>query len=271
VRLATPPRLMVTNETTESEQSIRDDVSQDDNQMILANSDSNAGFSFETLKRAVASDLLTAELLGRSRRLTVEEAKRLAESVFQRLDVGRENTPSDEIARLTTASWLGLGGHLNVPIGAATGQKKRIIVTRFRMDDDGYEEVLPPDDLDSTVSREVFDLSWSASMGACNGYFELKGLSLAPPHSKQIDFHDQLLDSWVESARKIGVDEDRINRGRQKYADSQMPQSVRPGMSDDNVDWKAKYLALEFGARMAKGEFLRYRERLVERLIETLI
>jgi hypothetical protein len=262
---------MVTNETTESEQSIRDDVSQDDNQMILANTESNAGFSFETLKRAVASDLLTAELLGRSRRLTVEEAKRLAESVFQRLDVGRENTPQDEIARLTTASWLGLGGHLNVPIGAATGQKKRIIVTRFRMDDEGYEEVLPPDDLDSTVSREVFDLSWSASMGACNGFFELKGLALAPPHSKQIDFHDQLLDSWVESARKIGVDEDRINRGRQKYTDSQMPQSIRAGMSDDNVDWKAKYMALEFGARMAKGEFLRYRERLVERLIETLI
>ncbi|KAK5172571.1 uncharacterized protein LTR77_002691 [Saxophila tyrrhenica] len=276
VRLATPPRVMVTNETSESEHSAMENAanSRQRNQKAIMPAEADVpGFAFEALKRVVASDLLRAELLGRQHRLNGEEAKRLADAVLQRLNVPRADSDSqqDNLARLTAASWLGVGEQLNVPLGPATGTSKRLTVTRFRVDADGYEEVVSAYDMDTTASREVFDLSWSVTMGTCNGLFELKGLSLADPPPKATDVHDRLLDSWIETARRAGIDEDYVRSGQDKYAaEAGSIRSIRDP-AGENVDWRAKYKILEFGARMAKGEFARYRERLVEKVLDTII
>jgi hypothetical protein len=268
---------MVTNENSESDHSMIGQGQQ--NSLTYQHTDTTttstetAGFGFETLKRTLATDLLRAQMLGRQHRLTGEEAKRLADSILQRLDVPRESKhPPDDVARLTAASWLGLAFHVSTGHSAAISYGKRITVTRIRTDADGYEEIVPAFDVDSTVSRETFDLSWSTSLGSCNGFFELKGLVLAGPVQKPYDVHDAILDSWVETAKRLGIDDKRIRAGKQMFADRTLlpPADTRP-VSDDNIDWKAKYQALEFGGRMAKGEFIRYRERLIERVLDTLI
>ena len=278
VRLATPPRVMVTNETSESEHSMMDNVStitdarsQDAQADVMADSTAPR-FGYETLKRVLASDLLRAELFGRQHRLNTEEAKRLAEAILQRLNVPRDDRVStqDGVTRLTAASWLGVGGHVNVPFGSSTGHGKRIAVTRFRVGPDGYEELVSANDMESTASREIFDLSWSASMGSCNGSFELKGLSLADAPPRPHDMHDAMIQSWGDAARKLGMDEERIRSGREKYLEH-FSTRTRAEKSDDGIDWKARYQALEFGGKMAKGEFHRYREILLQRVLDTII
>ena len=283
VRLATPPRLMVTTETSDSEQQ---DV-EADQQMPNTQSKSQRltqyvereipGFAFEALKRVLASDLLRAELIGRRQRLNGDEAKRLADAVLTRLSVPRADTDKsrDDIARITAASWLGVGGQLNVPLGPATGQNKRITVTRLRVDADGYEEIVSAQDDHRGQIREVFDLSWIATMGSCNGAFELKGLTLSDLPQEGEDEHDLIIDTWVEAAKRVGVGEDWVRSKRQAFVSdpnyTSSTHSIADAVGNDGVDWKSKYRALEFGSRMAKGEFQRFRQRLLERILDLII
>ncbi|EMC96156.1 hypothetical protein BAUCODRAFT_59250, partial [Baudoinia panamericana UAMH 10762] len=160
VRLATPPpRVLVNGESNDSEgRSVthtpvveRPAFAQDGHQFrgrVFENLQTVErdipGFAFEALKRALTSDLLRASIVGRQHRLSGDEAKRLADAVLHRLGVPRHDTDAsrDDIARLTAASWLGLGEQFNVPLGPATGHGKRIAVTHFRTDADGYEEIV---------------------------------------------------------------------------------------------------------------------------------
>lgn len=284
VRLATPPRVLVNGEMNDA----------DDRASALANIEpgsqiSNAslqrqnlmltvereipGFAFEALKRVLASDLLRADLTGRRHRLNGDEAKRLADAVLERFNVPRADTdsPRDDIGRLTAASWLGVGDQLNVPLGPAIGQNKRVTVTRFRIDDEGYEEIVSAYDDNPGQIREVFDLSWTVTMGGCNGIFELKGLSLNDPIPKDADIHDRILDSWYETVQRVGVGEDDVGRLRQKFANSDRLDNARGAVGEDGVDWKSKYRALEFGMKMAKGEFDRFRHRAIEKVLDALI
>ena len=277
VRLATPPRVTVTAETSDSDQQ---DVEMD-TQVVYAQPTSQRiaqsverefpGFAFEALKRVVASDLLRAELIGRRTRLNGDEAKRLADVVLLRLNVPRSDTdnPHDDIARLTAASWLGVGGQLNVPLGPATGQNKRITVTRLRLDDEGYEEIVSAHDDHQGQIREVFDLSWTVSMGSCSGSFDLKGLTLNEPPAEREDEHDLIIETWMEAAKRVGIGEDWLRNKRRAYPGSDIGGTTQCG--EDGVDWKSKYRALEFGSRMAKGEFHRFRQRLVERVLDLVI
>lgn len=292
VRLATPPMVMVTNEATDSEDLAsqppdlpRPEHPVDPMTAILSKANGVTGLSYETLKRTLASDLLRGELLGRHHRLNGEEAKRLAESILQRLNIPNTTTsddsnPANEVARLTVSSWLALGSHLNIPFGTSIasshGSRKRLTVTRFRVGSDGYEELVSAGDMDSTASREVFDLSWQASLGACQGTFEIKGLSLADPPPKPVDIHDTIIDTWVDTARRIGMDDGRIKASRERFENAAKDGGFgRKGQESvtgtDGVDWKMRCQALEFGGKMAKGEFLRYREVLIQKVLDTLI
>lgn len=180
VRLATPPRVIVSGETRAVDSESRS-VSYTPDSMqgpsarregipsIHVPAMEFPGFSFEALKRVLASDLLRAELTGRAQRLTGDEAKRLADAVLERLNVprtDRSNVP-DSTARLTAASWLGLGEQLHVPLGPAVGQTKKIRVTRFRTDAEGYEEIVSTSDEGLGTVREVVDISWSVVQGQC--------------------------------------------------------------------------------------------------------
>lgn len=239
--------------------------------------------SFETIKRALTTNLLRADLIGRPVRLTSETAKRLADAVLQRLSVRR--TPSsdparDNVALLTAASWLGLGDQLNIPLGPAVGHAKKINLTRFRKDTDGYEEIVPADqDWPGEELRELYDLYWTSSQGTCTGSFSLTSLSLAPAEvarperSTDPDIHDAVLRAVVETSRKISnpPDEEVFKQRAQKNMDRLNGQpGHRGGDEDDAIDWKARCKALEFGTMVAQGEMFRYKERLMEAILDVL-
>lgn len=283
VRLATPPRVLVNGETDDTERPLTlspmgDDVApapnppapapQLNNRRPLTFADKEMpGFAFGILQRALASDLLRADLIGRSHRLTSDEARRLADAILERFNVPvTDGTAArDDIARLTAASWLGLGEHMNVPLGPATGQNKRISVTRFRVDAEGYEEIVPAHLPPSEDIRDVFDVSWVVSMGGCNGNFSLTGLRLSTgPQKVGEDTHDALLSQFAELAQVMGVDATRVDRAMKTTE-----QGARSAA--ENVDWKSRYMAMEFSARVAKGELDRVKERMLERILDAVM
>ena len=238
---------------------------------------------FETIKRALTTNLLRAELIGRRDRLTGETAKRLADAVLERLSVRR--TPSsdparDNVALLTTASWLGLGDQLNIPLGPAVGHAKKINLTRFRKDAEGYEEIVPADqDWPGEELRETYDLYWTSSQGTCTGSFSLTSISLAPAEvarperSTDPDIHDAVLRAVVETSRKISnpPDEEVFKQRAEKNMDRLNGQPGHRGSDeDDAIDWKARCKALEFGTMVAQGEMFRYKERLMEAILDVL-
>ncbi|KAK4550702.1 hypothetical protein LTR36_000281 [Oleoguttula mirabilis] len=282
VRLATPPpRVLVNGETNDSDaasvsitptietapqlprmvqQRVRSNTQASDREI--------PGFAFEVLKRVLVTDLIMATLVGRQQRLNSDEAKRLADAVLQRLRVPRQDTeePSDDIARLTAASWLGLGEQLNVPLGPATSQGKCITVTRFRMDAEGYEEIVSAHIDGAGDVREVFDLSWTVSMAGCNGKFELKGLTLGEPPPHQADSHDLITQKYLTGMGPTGLDEaGALSRAMRDVG------GTRGGGLDDGIDWRARCMAMEFGGRMAYGEMKRLKNRVIEQVLDVLL
>ncbi|KAL9076058.1 MAG: hypothetical protein Q9157_003786 [Trypethelium eluteriae] len=147
-------------------------------------------FTSEELKRALATDLLRADIVGRTR-LKGTEAKSLAEALLINLhSQGRPSTPPDsdaadssaeEAHKLAAALWLGLGAQLGVVdrgVAPAGGQKK-IVVRRSKMGEDGYEVPLDDDDPTTLGVVESFDISWSLLMGGLAAEFSVKGLMIA--------------------------------------------------------------------------------------------
>ncbi|KAI7510075.1 hypothetical protein KC347_g4644 [Hortaea werneckii] len=292
VRLATPPpKLLVNGEKNRESEGGSSSITptieappqgfrpQPTKQRVLGNMHvpdrDIPGFAFEALKRILTSDLLRAELTGRQNRINGDEAKRLADAVLQRLGVPRQDTDEskDDIARLTAASWLGLGEQLNVPLGPATSTGKKIVVTRFRTDAEGYEEIVAPDEGETSNVREVFDLSWIASINGCNGSFELKGLSLGEPEPQLEDTHDQMLRRTFALARDIGDNANGALKDALQNATEARVGPITPGRryDEDGIDWKAKCMAMEMGGRMAMGEYHKLRNRLIDQILDTLL
>lgn len=249
-------------------------------------------FPFETLKRTLTTDLLRAELVGRRTRLSGDEAKRLADAILDRLAVPRipasdpAKVERENVVRLTAASWLGLGDQLNIPLGPAIGgSAKRVALTRFRTDAEGYEEIVSADwpGENGEGLREIWDISWTATQGGCTGNFGLNGLVLPnaatgnqptgkPPGT---DIHDLLLTTVVEAARQLGdqAPDEEILRTRVGRNLAQERGSVvgGTGVGSDGVDWKARCLALEFGSRIAHGEMVRLKGRILEEVLDVLL
>lgn len=180
----------------------------------------------EDVKRALAAELLQAEISGRSKRLRGQEAKDLAQAIIQR----SLNTHSnDAVAQLVhdpltspehtdhlrvLATWLGLAASLGLqsPLISTpqTGGNKRVIIRRFKVNDDGYDSPIDDDSddqmEDSTFSskriRESFDVEWSASLGGIIGQFGVKGLYLSK--SKDEDGSTAASDNTEVDARSGG-------------------------------------------------------------------
>lgn len=283
VRLATPPRVLLNGETNSSEghsdsqtpvlpaaqMSIENQRRIKVVGNIVMQEREVPGFAYEALKRTLTSDLLRAELIGRRHRLSGDEAKSLAEAVLDRLGVPRKDTEEsrDDVTRITAASWLGLGEQLNVPLGPATSQGKRIFVTRFRRDAEGYEEIVSAHDGSPGEVREVFDIAWVVALNGCNGTFELKGLSLATSVQEEEDSHDMMLRKCIAAAKKVGNDGDRSLQ--QQFQQVAASHRMRP--DEDGVDWRSKYMAMEFGSRMARGELQRLRNRMIEMVLDAAL
>nr|POE53300.1 hypothetical protein CFP56_28522 [Quercus suber] len=230
------------------------------------------GFAFEVLKRVLSSDFLRATLIGRPR-LLGDEAKRLADAVLRRLGVPREDTDNskDDIARLTAASWLGLGEQLQVPLGPATCHGKTITVTRFRTDADGYEEVVAATEDPSPDIHEVYDVAWRTVLGSCTGSFELKNITLrsSARADDEEDIHDQLLRKGIVAAAQLGSEsgDAAFKQGLRRAIDAARDE---PGALA-GIDWRARALALEFSARLAKGEVERTKDRIVQAVLAAVL
>ncbi|KAE9991550.1 hypothetical protein EG327_011514 [Venturia inaequalis] len=182
----------------------------------------------EDVKRALAAELLQAETSGRSKRLRGQEAKDLAQAIIQRSLNTHSNdsfgrlahelsTPpehSDHLRALVT--WLGLAASLSLQSPLAptpqTGGNKRVIIRRFKVNDDGYDSPIDDDDDDSDDQmddmtsekrvRESFDVEWSTSFGGIIGQFSVKGLYLSK--SKDEDESMAVSDNTEIDARSGG-------------------------------------------------------------------
>lgn len=284
VRLATPPALQVNGETKELE--TRSDSDDPNRGLIVTNPQASAQIvprtgpegqvapklSFEALKRILTSDLLRADVIGRRQRFTGDEAKRLADSMLERLSVPRKETGSaqDDTARMSAASWLGVGDQVNATHGLSAGHGKRINVTRFRTDADGYEEIIYEED-DRQEGREVFDVFWRASMGGCIGTFEMKGLSISAQtgdnESTTETMHDLMLRKSIEAIYRLDKN-GWVENSMQEVAQSAARTSQA---GDDKIDWKAKCKAMEFAANVAKGEVDRARKRWLEKILDAVL
>ena len=208
-------------------------------------------FSHEDLKRALAADLLRAEIEGRAKRLRGTEAKELAEALLSRLKSqqhsavsdpgGASGLASEDIFRLTCATWLGLTVQLGLSSAGvqATGVGKKITISRFRIGGDGYDSPMDEDDAVDVGEeiRETFDVEWSLALGDCRGRFSFKGLSLGnwegPPNAGD-DFADASRradadvsangkgwkERFVESERRVREMGDEIRRLKDKVLDA---------------------------------------------------
>lgn len=312
VRLATPPapRVLVNGETNESEgqtstctpslEQVGPGATQSRPPGPHEGYEDQPGFAFETLKRALVTDLLRAQLIGRNHRLSGDEAKCLADAVLTRMSVLRHDSPGPqaEVARLTAASWLGLGNQYHIPPGVAArkrampplvggdegiaawahetisvaGGGKRITVTRFARDVEGYESIVSATEEASEHVREVFDISWTASLGGCNGSFELKGLSLGPLATAEEDMHDLTVRRVFDAVKKAGNPE----------GDRKLVQTLREGLKtrhglvaggigNDGIDWKTRAMQMEFGSQMAVGEMRKCKDALLEKILDALL
>ena len=119
-------------------------------------------------------------------------------------------------------------------------------------------------------------VAWTVSMAGCNGSFELKGLSMDNAARQSEDSHDRIINGWVETAKQMGMPEDWVEARRRDFKDPNFGErrgifKANASLAGENVDWKSKYQALEFGSRMAKGEFNRFRQRLIEQVLDVIV
>ncbi|KAF2716796.1 hypothetical protein K431DRAFT_278181 [Polychaeton citri CBS 116435] len=292
VRLATPPPTLLVNgesDLNENPALQRDDYPSSDSGRDLAESeptrvsqnshDTSNNFDFESMKRVLTSDLLRAELVGRATRLTGDEARRLAQAMLERLHVAQSlpgsNASNGEVARLTAASWLGLGNLLNVPLGLAISPGKKIRVAYFRTDVDGYEDPVSAQEVEAPPAdngiREIFSVCWRVSMGACAGQFDMKDIELGR-HSQGVleDEHDAVLRYITEAADNVGAKNGRwAGEAVTDFARRHL-QHAGDANDDDGIDWKARYKAMEFGTKIVRGELNRVKARILENVLDAL-
>lgn len=117
----------------------------------------------------------------------------------------------------------------------------------------------------------------SAQIGSCQGKFEISSLTLSPTEkTTNSDIHDVILTKVLEQVRAQGLGEvgDLESRGARNAERNVV--TIRKEMgtedqSDDSIDWKTKYRMMEFGSALAKGEFDRYRELMLQKVLDIFV
>lgn len=225
-------------------------------------------FSDEDLKRALAADLLRAEISGLARgrkRLRGAEAKDLAAAIMARLSDGRDFTSSNPDL---VVSWLGLSlGGKGSLLGSSPSRSiglghqssaKKIFVQRFRVNGDGYAS--PVDDEeeqegaeltrgedDGVVEiRETFDVEWTAQFGGLTGNFQMRELALGRSSGNSAQPHH---------------DQARISDERTGQRDGN---KATTGDAEDEGGWKQRVLELEKMLWEREEEVHRLRDKILE-------
>jgi len=202
-------------------------------------SEPEVGLAYEALKRVLAADLLRADLSGRKGRLLGPEAVRLSDAILQRFGVPKADSDNkrDDALRIAATSWLGVSRQLGFD-SATPCKEKEITVQRFAVRDDGLEERIGPDEHAQRV-KEKFDVSWSAGFGGVGGKFCAVGLEIGQEEVDPNDAEARAQDMIKEVAR--------------------MPES--------EIDYKQKYMALDFTVRLMKGQLNRLQDKVLDALL----
>jgi len=202
-------------------------------------SEPEVGLAYEALKRVLAADLLRADLSGRKGRLLGPEAVRLSDAILQRFGVPKADSDNkrDDALRIAATSWLGVSRQLGFD-SATPCKEKEITVQRFAIRDDGLEERIGPDEHAQRV-KEKFDVSWSAGFGGVGGKFCAVGLEIGQEEVDPNDAEGRAQDMIKEVAR--------------------MPES--------EIDYKQKYMALDFTVRLMKGQLNRLQDKVLDALL----
>ncbi|KAI5274371.1 hypothetical protein E4T47_02627 [Aureobasidium subglaciale] len=203
------------------------------------NPEPEVGLAYEALKRVLAHDLLRADLSGRPNRLLGPEAMRLSDAILQRFNVPKADSDnkSDDALRIAATSWLGVSRQLGFA-SATPCKEKEITVQRFAIREHGLEEPIGPNEHAEMV-RERFDVTWSAGFGGVGGKFCVVGLEIG---QQQVDPNDA---------------EARAH---------ELTKEVRE-MKESEIDYKEKYMALEFGVRLMKGQLNRLQDKVLDALL----
>jgi hypothetical protein len=204
-----------------------------------SNADPEIGLAYEALKRVLASDLLRANLTGRRNRLLGPEAMRLADAILQRFGVPKADTDnkSDDALRIAATSWLGVSRQLGFT-SANPCKEKDIVVQRFALRDYGLEEQIGLDEQAERI-REKFDVSWSAGFGGVGGKFCVVGLDIG---------------------------QEVVNPDDAEVRATEMIKEVA-SMKETDVDWRGKYMALDFTVRLMKGQLNRLQDKVLDALL----
>lgn len=195
----------------------------------------------EDLKRALAHDLLRATLSGRKRkRLRGHEAKGLASAILSRM-------ASTDI--IQAAAWLGVSSDLGLGGSGApkpVAEGKKIDCHRFRVGEDGYDSPIDEDD-DEPMNgddtnhskyriREMFDVTWSLSLGGLAGDFQLKGLAIA-------------------------ADDDANGGGSKK------PDGLPNGVPSTDADWRQKWEKTHLELQEKEEEVRKLRDKILDAVL----
>lgn len=146
--------------------------------------------SVDTLNRALAAELIRAQLKGRKKRLRGTEAKNLASAILQPLYATSNSGPSasaknvnDHMLGIIISGCLGLGSAVGLGAGGPNGSVRRLECVRFRVGGDGYEDPIDDDEEDAdtmndgSTIRESFNVTFNVSFGPMTGEWDIKGLS----------------------------------------------------------------------------------------------
>ncbi|KAI4735820.1 hypothetical protein E4T50_13662 [Aureobasidium sp. EXF-12298] len=203
------------------------------------NPEPEVGLAYEALKRVLATDLLRADFSGRSSRLLGPEAMRLSDAILQRFGIPKADSDNkrDDALRIAATSWLGVSRQLGFD-SATPCKEKEIAVQRFAIRANGLEERIGPNEHAERI-KEKFDVSWSAGFGGVGGKFCVVGLEIEP---EEVDPNDA---------------EARAHEMIKEVAN----------MNESEIDYKAKYMALDFTVRLMKGQLNRLQDKVLDALL----
>ncbi|KAI4725078.1 hypothetical protein E4T49_07167 [Aureobasidium sp. EXF-10728] len=203
------------------------------------NPEPEVGLAYEALKRVLAADLLRANFSGRSSRLLGPEALRLSDAILQRFGIPKADSDDkrDDALRIAATSWLGVSRQLGFD-SATPCKEKEIVVHRFAIRDNGLEERIGPDE-HATRVKERFDIGWSAGFGGVGGKFCAVGLEI----------------------EQAAVDPDD--------AETRAHEMIKEvaSMKESDIDYKQKYMALDFTVRLMKGQLNRLQDKVLDALL----
>lgn len=199
--------------------------------------------SHESIKRALAADLLRADVSGR-KRLRGSEAKKLAETILGRLPMqpkasnvaGHDQDLQTQL--IGVATLLGLTNALGV-LSSSSASTKKISVRRFRVGGDGYDSPIDDDDGNGEEDREddprsdraikeSTDVTWSVMVGGLTAECSVKAIVVESGDDG--DQEDSIMDvadnpggwkkRWEEVTEKLKKKEAEVRRLREQVLEA---------------------------------------------------